>query len=245
MLGGRSRMVATAGEVHVDDTVDDDIKGYGQFCPISRALEVLGERWSMLIVRDMLCGATRFNELSRANPRLSRPLLSKRLRQLERAGIVEHTGDRYLLTSAGQELHDIVFSIGAWGAKWQFDDPRETELDPQLLMWWVHQRLDFSGVPDRRIVFEFRFDDVRERYWILRDSQGPSVCTTDPGFEIDATIETSLSALYSVWLGKLDLRAAMRSGTVHVTGAAPIVRKLPEIFELSPAAPLVQAASGH
>lgn len=221
---------------------DDDIKGYGQFCPISRAVEVLGERWSLLIVRDLLVGATRFNDLSRCNPRLSRPLLAKRLRQLERAGIVEHSGDQYLLTEAGRELHDIVFSLGAWGAKWQFDEPRHEEMDPQLLMWWVHDRLDYTHVPDGRVVFEFHFDDVRERYWILRDSQGPSVCTSDPGFEIDATIETSLPTMYDVWLGKLDIRSAIRTGKVQVTGAAPILRKLPDMLRLSPIAPAVTAA---
>ena len=221
--------------------MDDDFKGYGQFCPISRALEVLGERWSMLIVRDLLCGATRFNDLARCNPRLSRSLLAKRLRQLERAGIVEHVGDQYLLTQAGKELHPVVFGIGEWGAKWQFEDPREAELDPQLLMWWVHSRLDFSHVDESRLVFEFRFSEVKERYWIMRDSQGPSLCTYDPGFGIDATIESDLSTMYEVWLGKLELRSAMRSGRVSITGASPVVRKLPDIFELSPIAERVAA----
>jgi DNA-binding HxlR family transcriptional regulator len=221
--------------------MDDDFKGYGQFCPISRALEVLGERWSMLIVRDLLCGATRFNDLARCNPRLSRSLLTKRLRQLERAGIVEHVGDQYLLTQAGRELHPVVFGIGEWGAKWQFEDPRETELDPQLLMWWVHNRLDFSHVDEARLVFEFRFSEVKERYWIMRDSQGPSLCTYDPGFGVDAMIETDLSTMYEVWLGKLELRSAVRSGRVSITGSSPVVRKLPDIFELSPIAERVAA----
>jgi DNA-binding HxlR family transcriptional regulator len=219
----------------------DEVNGYGQFCPISRALEVLGERWSILIVRDLICGNTRFNDLARSNPRLSRSLLSKRLRQLERAGIVDHVGDEYVLTPAGEELEPVVFGLGAWGAKWQFDDPREAELDPQLLMWWVHQRLDFSPLPDRRYVLEFHFSDVRERYWILRDSQGPSVCTSDPGFGVDATIDSDLSTMYEVWLGTLDLRAAMRAGRVSVEGSAPVVRRLPDVFELSPIAETVAA----
>lgn len=224
---------------------DADIKGYGQFCPISRALEVLGERWSMLIVRDLIVGATRFNDLARCNPRLSRTLLSKRLRQLERAGIVEHVGDEYLLTPAGKDLQPIVFGLGEWGARWQFDDPRETELDPQLLMWWVHTRLDFSGVPMPRTVLEFRFRGLRDRFWILSDAQGASVCTTDPGFGIDALIESDLTTLYEVWMGKLDLRAAMRSDRVTVSGASPIVRRLPDILQLSPIAEIVTAVSGR
>lgn len=219
----------------------DDLKSYGQYCPISRAVEVLGERWSLLIVRDMLCGATHFNELARSNPRLSRTLLAKRLRQLDRAGIVDHIGDEYHLTRAGKELYPIVFGLGEWGARWQFDEPRESELDPQLLMWWVHSRLDFSHVPDRRMVFEFRFADQRDRFWILRDAQGPSVCTFDPGFGIDVTIESDLSTMYQVWLGKLDLRAAVRSGLVQMSGEPAIIRRLPDVFELSPIADAVRS----
>lgn len=212
---------------------DDDKRGYGQYCPITRAVEVLGERWTVLIVRDLLIGATRFNELARGNPRLSRTLLAKRLRQLERAGIVDHLDDRYLLTEAGRELTPVVMGLGEWGAKWQFDDPRESELDPELLMWWVHTRLDFSAMPDRRIVLEFRFRDQTDRFWIMRDSQGPSVCKTDPGFEVDATIETDLPTMYKVWLGKVDLRAAIRSEQIVMHGAPAIVKRLPAAMQLS------------
>ena len=107
-----------------------DVNGYGQYCPITRAVEVLGERWSVLIFRDMLVGATRFNDIARGNPRLSRTLLSKRLRQLEQAGIIEHVDDEYLLTPAGEDLRGVVFGLGEWGAKWQFDDPRTASSTP-------------------------------------------------------------------------------------------------------------------
>ncbi|MDO8365125.1 MAG: winged helix-turn-helix transcriptional regulator [Actinomycetota bacterium] len=226
-----------------DETEQADAKGYGQYCPISRAVEVLGERWSLLIVRDMLCGATRFNELARCNPRLSRTLLSKRLRQLEGAGIVERSGEQYLLTASGRELEPLVFGLGEWGAKWQFDEPRETELDPELLMWWVHTRLDFSHLPERRLVLEFHFSDRRERYWILRDGQGPSVCSTDPGFEVDALIASDLSTMYQVWMGKLALGTAIHSERVRVSGLPAIVRRLPQLFELSPIADRVAAVT--
>jgi hypothetical protein len=198
----------------------EDPRGYGQYCPITRAVEVLGERWSLLIVRDLLCGSTRFNELSRGNPGLSRSLLSKRLRQLE-----------------------AVMGLGEWGAKWQFDDPRESELDPELLMWWVHSRLDFDRLPDRRLVLEFRFRDTSDWFWILRDSQGPSICRHDPGFGIDATIESDLSTMYQVWLGKLPLRTALRDGRIELGGTASIVRRLPVTLQLSPIADRVAAVS--
>lgn len=227
----------------IDDAIDADAsKGYGQYCPISRAVEVLGERWSILIVRDMLCGQVRFNDLARSNPRLSRTLLSKRLRQLERAGIVVHHDDRYHLTQAGRELEPLVFGLGEWGAKWQFDEPREEELDPELLMWWVHTRLDYSQLPEAvRTVIEFHFTDRREHYWILRDTQGPSVCSFDPGFEVDACVRSDLSTMYQVWLGSLDLRAAVRAERVVLGGRDEVLRRLPEVFLLSPIADRVAA----
>lgn len=221
---------------------DDDTRTYGQYCPIAKAVEILGERWSMLIVRDMLCGMRRFNDLARGLPGLSRTLLSKRLRQLEHAGIVEHVGDEYVLTSAGEELRSVIFGLGEWSARWQFTDPREDELDPLLLMWWVHRRIDFSQLPDRRLVMEFRFRDRREHYWIVRDSQGPSVCYHDPGFGVDATITSDLVTMHQVWLGRVPLRAALRDGRVEVDGTPAIVRRLPTVLELSPIAYAVSSA---
>jgi hypothetical protein len=194
-------------------------------------------------VRDLLCGATRFNEISRGNPGLSRSLLSKRLRQLEAAGVVDHIGDEYLLTEAGEELREVVMGLGEWGAKWQFGDPRENELDPELLMWWVHSRLDFDRLPDRRLVLEFRFRDSPNWFWILRDSQGPSICLHDPGFGVDATIESDLSTMYQVWLGKLPLRTALRDGRIEVGGTASIVRRLPATLQLSQIAERVTAVT--
>lgn len=219
-------------------------KGYGQYCPVSRALEVLGERWSLLLVRDLVLGATRFNELARGNPGLSRSLLSKRLRQFERAGIVDHLGDEYLLTPAGRELEPIVMGLGLWGARWQFGEPRADELDPELLMWWVHDRLDLSSLPDRRVVLEFAYSDIRRRFWIVRDAQGPSVCTADPGYEVDVTIDTDLRTMYMVWLGKLALRDALRSGVIEMRGSAAFVRRMPQVLALSPVADMVAAVSG-
>ena len=125
----------------------NDGAGYGQYCPVSRALDVLGERWSLLILRDLLVGTTRFNDLARGLPGLSRSLLTKRLRQFERAGLVERAGSHYLLTECGRELEPIVFGLGQWGARWTFGDPDPDELDAEVLVWWMHKRLDTSGSP--------------------------------------------------------------------------------------------------
>jgi DNA-binding HxlR family transcriptional regulator len=218
--------------------VGDD--GYGQYCPVTRAVEVLAERWTLLIVRDLLVGGTRFNDLARGNPGLSRSLLSKRLRQLERAGILDHVGDQYLLTPAGEDLRPVVFGLGGWGARWQFGDPREQELDPQLLMWWVHSRIDFERLPDRRLLLEFHFPDAAFRCWILHDAQqGTSLCTFDPGFGVDATVEGDLPVLYQVWMGRLPLATVLRDGRVRIAGQADVARRLPEALQLSPMAAAV------
>jgi DNA-binding HxlR family transcriptional regulator len=221
--------------------VTDESTGYGQYCPITRAVEVLGERWSLLIVRDLILGATRFNDLARGNPGLSRSLLSKRLRQFERAGIVDHVGDEYLLTPAGQDLKSLIMGLGEWGAKWQFDDPREDELDPELLMWWVHDRLDLSHLPDRRLVLEFAFVDEHRSFWVVRDSQGPSVCNYEPGFEIDVRIRASLLTMYQIWFGKLDLRESVRDGSIAFDGPPAFVRRMPDVLQLAIIAPFVAA----
>ncbi len=225
------------------DTMTVREGGYGQYCPISRAVEVLGERWTLLIVRDLLCGQTRFNDLARGNPGLSRSLLSKRLRRLEQVGVIERLDGRYELTDAGQELRAIVFGMGEWGARWQFGEPRPEELDPELLLWWVHERIDYRQFPDRRIVLAFRFPGIAQRYWIVRDAQGPSLCTHDPGFEVDLLMTAELATAYELWLGRIELATALRSGAIVLEGQPALVRRAGDAFLLSPAAPLVAAAN--
>ena len=212
-------------------------KGYGQYCPISRALDLLGERWSLLIVRDLLVGTTRFNDLARGLPGLSRSLLTKRLHQLERAGLVERVGRQYLLTDAGRELEPIVFGIGEWGARWTFGDPEPAELDAQLLVWWMHTRLDTSSLPGKRHVFQIRFTDDRRLFWIVIESGSPSVCLADPRFETDVTIVSDLASLHEVWVGRLPVKEAIRSGRLRFDGPSALVRRMPAVFQLSPVAP--------
>jgi DNA-binding HxlR family transcriptional regulator len=211
-------------------------KGYGQYCPISRAIEVLGERWSLMILRDMLVGTTRFNDLARGLPGLSRSLLSKRLRQFERAGLVEQLDGQYLLTDAGRDLEPIVFGLGEWGAKWAFTDPDPDELDPLLLVWWVHSRLDTSVLPERRVVIAVRFSDYPRVFWLVIEGGTPSVCLTDPGFEVDVTIRSDLESLYRVW-------PATRAGRVTFDGSAAMRRRMPSLLRLSPVASIVAEAA--
>jgi DNA-binding HxlR family transcriptional regulator len=214
--------------------------GYGQYCPISRALDVLGDRWSLLILRDMLVGTTRFNDLARGLPGLSRSLLAKRLRQFERAGLVERVGSEYLLTDAGQDLRPVVFGIGEWGAQWTFGEPDPEELDPELLVWWMHTRLDTSDFPGKRHVLHVRFTDDPHLFWIVIEAGEPSVCLADPGYDVHVTITANLRALYQVWLGTVSLSDAIRSGGVTFDGPSALVRRMPTVLQLSAIAPAVR-----
>jgi len=220
---------------------DGDGQSYGQYCPISRALDVLGQRWSLLIVRDLLCGTTRFNDLARGLPGLSRTLLAKRLRQLVRAGIVDHTGHDYVLTEAGWKLEPVVFGLGEWGAHWAFEGPRAEELDPELLVWWMHSRVDTSELPGGRHVLKVEFSDHPQSFWIVVECGVPSVCTTDPEYPVDLVLHGALPDLYRIWLGRIPVSAAVRRGLVAATGARAWTRRLDRILQLSPAASLVPA----
>jgi DNA-binding HxlR family transcriptional regulator len=216
--------------------------GYGQYCPISRAVEVLGERWSLLILRDMLVGRTRFNDLARGLPGLSRTLLAKRLRELEHAGIVTRVEGEYHLTEAGNDLRDIVFSLGEWGARWTFGDPEPEELDAELLVWWMHTRIDTSVLPDQRTILHIRFSDDPRRFWIMIEQGTPAVCVTDPGFEVDVTISSDVSSLYRVWLGRITIADAAREHLVRFDGPRALTRQMPKALQLSPVAGIVSAA---
>jgi DNA-binding HxlR family transcriptional regulator len=206
-----------------------------------RAVEVLGDRWTLLIARDMLIGATRFNELARGLPGLSRALLSQRLRQLQNAGLVIRTDDGYALTRAGADLAPLVFGLADWGARHAFGDPRPEELDPEVLMWWMHGRIDTDALA-KRAVIQVEVVDRRRKYWMVLEPGDASICYTDPGFEIDAVLAADLSALYRMWLGEIELLDAVRAGAIALTGARWIVRGLPEWLRLSPTADLVRAA---
>ncbi|MEN8042173.1 MAG: helix-turn-helix domain-containing protein [Actinomycetota bacterium] len=217
---------------------------YGQYCPMVRAVEVLGERWTLLILRDMLVGVNRFNDLARGLPGLSRTLLTKRLRQLERTGIVTRSEGQYLLTDAGRDLEPLVFGIGEWGARWMFDEPRPDELDAELLVWWMHSRINTPVLPSDRTVIHIRFSDDPRLFWLLVESRKASVCLVDPGFEVDVTVRTDVPTLYEVWLGRRPLLSAVRGGDVALEGNRDLVRLMPEVLQLSPMAELVSTTRG-
>jgi DNA-binding HxlR family transcriptional regulator len=217
------------------------MRTYAQYCPIVRAVEVLGERWTLLIVREMLVGASRFNDLARGLPGLSRGLLSRRLRQMEAAGLVERGDDGYVLTRAGQDLRPLVFGLAEWGARYAFGDPRPEELDPEVLMWWLHGRIDTSEL-SKRAVIQVEVADRRRLYWLVIEPGDASVCYTDPGFEVDAVLRSDLATLFQMWEGEVEFLDAVKAGSIECSGPRWIVSGLARWLQFSPVAPYVRAA---
>lgn len=224
---------------------------YGQYCPVARAIEILADRWTPLIIRELLAGAHRFNDLDRGLPRISRPLLTERLRRLESAGIVErraaHDGRTagYYLTAAGEELKTVIESLGLWGARWALGEPRPGDLDPGLLLWRMHRRINLDLVPPARVVIRFEFYGTKKhrQHWLVLEKPDVSVCLTDPGFETEVYVRADLSALHSVWLGRSTWNEAVRAGLVTIEGPRSLVRAFPTWLQWSPFAQAVRKAA--
>lgn len=213
---------------------------YGQFCPVAKAMEVLDERWTMLIIRELLVGSERFNELRRGVPRISPSLLSKRLAELVRSGLLERrvAGDevRYVLTPAGQELRPVVEAIGVWGTRW-IGDLGDADLDPKLLLWDMHRNVDRSLAPPGRTVVRFIFAEVPLRarnWWLVITPDDVDVCDNDPGYPVTVTVTARLRDMTQLWRGDISWGQALRSGAVGLTGPVGIRRELPKWFRLSP-----------
>src|SRR5688500_15292375 len=206
---------------------------YQQYCPVARASEILADRWTPLIVRELVLGSHRFNEIERGLPGISRSLLASRLRDLENAGVVERlprassSMNEYHLSEAGRELKTVIEALGAWGARWAFEDPRPDELDAGLLVWKIHQRIDRELLPEARTVVAFDFTGTRaQRVWLLLERREVSVCVTPPRFDPDLIIRTDLALFYRVWLGQIEYDAAVRCGSVLVDGLPALARQL-------------------
>lgn len=199
---------------------------YLQFCTVARGAEVLGELWTPLVVRELLCGSHRFNDIHRGVPRMSATLLSQRLRKLEAIGVLERrkTGRtwEYHLTPAGEELRPIVVGIGEWGARWIGSRLRREQLDAGFLMWDIRRFARMEEFPaDRRVVVHFRFRDVpaAERlWWLVVENRAPDLCRDDPGHDLDVIVDSTLRALTEVWTGDSDANDAIRAGAISVAG---------------------------
>jgi DNA-binding HxlR family transcriptional regulator len=221
------------------------MKGYGQFCPIAKAAEILAERWTLLVLRELILGSSRFNDLRRGVPLMSSSLLSQRLKFLEREGVIERrpargsSGFAYHLTEAGRELEPVIMQLGEWGARWVRSRLTAEDLDVTLLMWDMHRNVRPEHFPARRVVVAFEFTDLpqsKRHWWLVSEGSSADLCATDPGFEVDLYITTNLRTMTAVWVGDLSLNAALESGALEADGPAELRRCLRSWLALSPLA---------
>lgn len=207
------------------------VRGYGQFCPVAMASEVLGKRWTILVLRELLCGSTRFNELRRGMPLISPALLSRRLGELEEAGVIRRGTDPgtgapvYRLTEAGEELRPVIMAMGSWGQRWLESQLSLKNLDPSLLMWDMRRNLDPVPLPERRVTVQFLYHDVtrgQATWWLIVDKaseEGPvDLCLRDPGHEVDLYVVVDLRTMTAIWMGITTVREALDSGHLKLTG---------------------------
>jgi DNA-binding HxlR family transcriptional regulator len=211
---------------------------YGQYCPIAKALDVVGDRWTLLIVRELLTGMTHFNDLERGLPRISRAVLAQRLRQLQQAGLVTKQVNRshrnstaYQLTQAGQDLLGVIMSLRVWGETWAFGDPTPEDLDPVLLMWRLQQRVNRDCLPADRIVVQFDFRCARPAtFWLILARDDVSICLTDPGYEINVLVTADLAVFFKLWAGRISYQEALINDDVSVEAIPRLIRAFPEWF---------------
>ena len=226
------------------------MRDYGQYCPVALGSEVLAERWTPLILREMVLGSTRFNEIERGLPGISRSLLLKRLKQLERRGVVEivegtgRTWPRVPPHPGGTGPGGVIMTLGEWTVRWLFREPLPRDVDPVTLTWWMHRRVDTEATPDGRVVIQFDYRDTKPTsIWLVLDRGEPSVCTNHPGFDTDVLVTTDSVSLMRVFSGIDELRASRDAGRIRIEGLPSLVEKFPSWFLWSPFADAVRARS--
>ncbi len=217
--------------------------GYKQFCPVAMAAEILCTRWTMVLLRELIAGSTRFNDLRRGVPKMSPTLLSQRLKDLESAGIVERKPVRgkdgvleYRLTPAGRELRPVVEAFGFWGQRWVESQPSLNNLDASLLMWDMRRNLNPSPLPKQRTVVQFNYPELaasKRDWWLVIEPQGAvDLCWSDPGFEVDLYVTTDLRTMTAIWMGLTTV--AKERGRFLMEGNKQIARTMQSWLGLSP-----------
>jgi DNA-binding HxlR family transcriptional regulator len=228
-------------------------RGYGQYCPLALAAELLCERWTILVVSRLLDGCAQFNEIHRGIPRISPSLLSQRLAELERAGLVvrepaaKGKARRYAVTDAGRELEPIIMDLAAWGQRWSRDMTHD-DLDPAFLAWSMHRRIDTGRMPPGRTVIELEFTgaprDCR-RFWLVHEDGRVEMCLKHPGFEVDLRVLSDIRVFVEAWRGIRNLRTEIGAGRVRVLGPARLCRQFPAWLQLSQLSPFPRKRPGR
>jgi DNA-binding HxlR family transcriptional regulator len=212
--------------------------GYGQFCPVAMAAEIVCSKWTPLLLRELLSGSTRFNDLRRGLPRMSPTLLSKRLKELEEAGVIAASPiGEYRLTSAGEDLRNVIMSLGVWGQRWIESSLTLKNLDPSLLMWDMRRNITPVSVPARRCTVQFLYPELssgRSKWWLVIDGREVDLCSVDPGFEVDLYVTSQLRSMTAVWMGHSTLKAEIDSGNIVLTGDKAMTRSIHGWLGLSP-----------
>ena len=209
------------------------MQGYGQFCPVAKATELLGERWTPLIIRELLCDPQSFTNLRKGVPLMSPSLLSSRLKTLEAAGVIRRDkterGIFYSLTDAGEELRPIIEQLGVWGQRWVRSDMSKKDLDPSLLMWDMHRNIDTSFFGEDRKVLRFEFYDYPSKmrlWWLVITNGEVDICLKDPGHEVDLFVRCRLESMTRIWVGDLTVTRAKREGLLEVRGNSMLNRRM-------------------
>ena len=207
---------------------------YGQFCPVSKATEILGEKWTLLIIRELLLGATRFNQIQRGISKISPTILVKRLNTLRKQGLIvqkripEQRGYEYQLTEAGRELYPIVLKTAEWGMRWARGQMTDKELDVQLLMSDIQRRINPDKLPGGQTVLRFLFTDLKHHneWWIKIQDKEVDLCTENPGNEVDVYMTCDLRTMTEVWMGDLSIQQARADNRLKIVGSSAYVKNI-------------------
>lgn len=224
------------------------MKSYGQFCPVATASEVIGERWTPLVIREIISGCQTFNEIRMGVTRMSPSLLSSRLKSLEKAGVIERITEgnnvRYKLTQAGEELKPVIMALGVWGQRWARSDMSRSHLDPGYLMWDIRRRIDTKYFPEQRRVLLFEFSNYtgkQRRWWLVINNGELDLCRTDPGHDINLHIRCDLKCLTQIWMGDISMHKAIRENKLKLDGDSNLKKSMKDWFKLSVVADIKQA----
>jgi DNA-binding HxlR family transcriptional regulator len=207
------------------------------------AAEIFCSKWTALLLRELLVGPARFNDLRRGVPKMSPTLLSKRLKDLEEAGVISARGKshggaaEYRLTPAGEDLRPVVMSLGNWGQRWIESSLSLKNLDPSLLMWDMRRNIRTISFPDRRCVIRFVYPELaagRNTWWLVIDRGDVDLCSVDPGFDVDLYVSSRLHSMTAVWMGHAILKAEVEAGRIVLTGDKNLARSMQRWLGLSP-----------